>query len=64
MRKYLCAVALVLSSLAAMTAPEPAAAVTFCSGIQCFQDADCWTYCPGGVGASYCNRAQHKCIPY
>jgi hypothetical protein len=63
MRKFLCAVALVLSSLA-MTSPAPVAAVTFCSGIQCFQDADCWTYCPGGVGASYCNRAQHKCIPY
>lgn len=43
---------------------EPVAAAVFCSGIQCFQDSDCWTWCPGGVGASYCNRGTRACWPY
>lgn len=63
MRKILCAVALVLSSLA-MTAPAPAAAATYCPGVYCNQDADCWTYCAAGEFASYCNRALHRCFPY
>lgn len=64
MRKVLFVVAMVLSSLAAMSSPAPVAAATYCPGIQCFQDSDCWAWCPGGVGASYCIRGLRQCAPY
>ena len=42
----------------------PVAVYEYCPGIQCFVDADCHYWCPGGVGGSYCNRALRKCFPY
>jgi hypothetical protein len=44
--------------------PTAIEAATFCSGVYCTQDGDCWDRCPGGVGSSYCNRFQHQCYPY
>lgn len=44
--------------------PTPVATATYCPGVYCIQDSDCWDHCIGGVGASYCNRLQHACYPY
>ena len=44
--------------------PVPLAANVYCQGVYCNIDQDCWAYCIGGVGASYCNRGLHNCVPY
>jgi hypothetical protein len=44
--------------------PAPLAANVYCQGVYCNIDQDCWAYCIGGVGASYCNRGLHNCVPY
>lgn len=52
------------SPVLAEDCPAPQAANVYCQGVYCTQDNDCWTYCIGGVGASYCNRGLHNCVPY